>query len=213
MSGSPLERVQQDLDTIRAVLPTDFPYDRGSIALSLGASVCAILFALEAVPGWESTFRIVSFVAIAIHSVALCLWLRRVRSERGVRPQRWAWGRQEALVVVAGLVALILYAVLMRLIAPGADRWDFAVWRGQLLGPGLFAFGTAMIIPGIVRSERRSFLGWGIALAGTGIAAPWLSSPAAVRAVAGAALAVGGVVSALTLWVQLQQWEALHGRH
>lgn len=213
MSGSSLERVQKDLDTIRATLPTDFPYDRGSVALSLGASVCAILFALRTVPGWDSTLTTVLLVAIATLSVAACLWLRRARNERGVRPQRWILGRQEALAVVISLVALVLYAVLMLFIASAKDEWDFTAWRGQLVAPGLFAFGTATIILGIVRSERRSFLGWGIALAGMGIAVPWLASPAAVRVVVGAALAVGGAVSALTLWVQLRQREALHGRH
>jgi hypothetical protein len=213
MSGSPLERVQQDLDTIRAALPTDFPYDRSSIALNVGASVCAILIALLAVPGWERTVNIVLLVALATLSVAACLWLRRARSERGVRPQRWVWGRQEALAAGTALVALVLYLVLTRFLASAADGWNFTVWRGQLFAPSLFAFGTAMLILGIVCWERRSFLGWGIALVGTGIAAPWLSSPAMVRAVVGAALAVGGAVSTLTLWVQLRQWEALHGRH
>jgi hypothetical protein len=213
MSGSPLERVQQDLDTIRAALPTDFPYDRGSIALNLGASVCAILFALRAVPGWDSTVPLVLFVALATLGLAACLWLRRARSERGVRPQRWAWGRQEALAAVTALVALVFYAVRTRFIASALEGWDFRAWRGQLVAPSSFAFGTAMIILGIGRSERRSFLGWGIALVGIGIAAPWLASPAMVRVVAGAALAAGGAVSSLTLCVQLRPGEAVHGRH
>jgi hypothetical protein len=211
MSGSPLERVQQDLDTIRAALPTDFPYDRGSIALSLGATACAILYALMAVPGWDSTLGIVTLVAVAALGIAACVWLRRARSERSVRPRRWAWGRQEALAVVTALVALIVYGLWTRFIAE--DGWDFMAARGQLLRPALFAFGVAMITLGIVRSERRSFLGWGIALAAAAVATPWLSSPAEVRAVTGAALTVGGAASTLTLWVQWRQWEARRGGH
>lgn len=213
MSDSPLERVQQDIDTIRAALSTDFPYDRGSIALSLGATVCASLYTLMAVPGWDSILAIVVLVAVATLCIVSYVGLRRARSERGVRPRRWAWARQEALAVFTALVGLVLYVLLTRLIASAPEGWDFAASRRQLLYPGLFAFGVAMITLGIVRSERRSFLGWGMALAAAAIATPWLASPAAVRAVVGAVLTVGGAVSTLTLWVQLREWEALRGGH
>jgi hypothetical protein len=115
--------------------------------------------------------------------------------------------------VVIALIAAVLYVLLTRFITSAPDGWDFTAWRGQLLCPGLFAFGFAMITLGIVRPERRSFLGWGIALAAAAIATSWLASLAAVRAITGAALTVGGAASTLTLWAQLRQWEAPRGGH
>jgi len=129
MNDSPLDRAQQDLDTIRSALPTDVPYDRGSIAMSLGAELCGVLFALRAVPGWDRALSIVLLVAVAMLALAACVWLRRARVGRGSQPQRWSWGRQEAVATAVALCALAAYALLIRWSAASRDEWNFERWR------------------------------------------------------------------------------------
>jgi hypothetical protein len=41
---------------------------------------------------------------------------------------------------------------------------------------------------------------------------PWLDSRAAFWVVGGVAMAIGGVVSSVVLWIQLRHWESMHGR-
>jgi hypothetical protein len=212
MNDSSLERAQQDLDTIRSALPTDFPYDRGSIAMGLGAALCSVLFALRAVPGWDGTLSIVLLVAVAMLVLAACVWLRRARVGRGGRPQRWSWGRQEAVSATVALVAAAAYALLARLSATAQDEWNFERWRGEFAGPGLFAFGVGALILGLGRSQRRSFLGWGAAMTVTAITLPWLDSRTTFWVVGGMAMAIGCVVSSVVLWIQLRHWERMHAR-
>jgi hypothetical protein len=212
MNDSSLDRAQRDLDTIRSALPTDFPYDRGSIAMSLGAALCSVLFALRAVPGWDGAFSMVLLAAVALAALAACVWLRRARDGRGVRPQRWSFGRQEALAGTVALGALAAYALLTRWSAQSQAEWNFERWRGELAGPGLFAFGVGTLILGVGRWERRSFLGWGAAMTVSALTLPWLDSRAAFWVVGGVAMAIGGVVSSVVLWIQLRHWESMHGR-
>src|SRR6185295_560778 len=96
MSSSPLERVQQDLDVIKATLPADFPYDRTSIALSALTGLGGVPFVLRAVPGWDRPMLIVLLMLVSGLLLAWGGWFRRVRAERGIRPRRWSWLREEA---------------------------------------------------------------------------------------------------------------------
>ena len=93
MNSSPLERVQQDLDVIKSAMPSDFPYDRGSIVLSAGAALCGVPLALRAVPGWDGAMLGI-LLALFAGLVLVCGgWWRRASAERGSRPRRWSWGR------------------------------------------------------------------------------------------------------------------------
>jgi hypothetical protein len=105
---------------------------------------------------------------------------------------------------------LAVYAVLTRWLAEGENGWNFHAWRTELAGPVLFAVGAGMLALGVARSERRSFLGWGLALLSIGLAMPWIPSRAAFWAVGGVALTLGGLLSTLILWRQLRQWEGAH---
>jgi hypothetical protein len=125
MSSSPLERVQQDLDVIKSTLPSDFPYDRGSIALSAVAGLGGIPFALQAVPGWGGAMLGVLVALIAVLMVAQAKWWQRARAERGIRPQRWSWGRQEALSSAVAVLSLIVYVLVTRWSAAADEGWSF----------------------------------------------------------------------------------------
>src|SRR5690242_6632389 len=114
MSSSSLERVQQDLDVIKSALPADFPYDRGSVALSVLAGLGGVPFALRAVPGWDRAMLGVLVTLIAGLMVAYGGWIRRARAERAIRPRRWSWGREEAVASAVAILGLIVYALLTR---------------------------------------------------------------------------------------------------
>lgn len=212
MNSTSLERVQQDLNVIKSALPADFPYDRASVVHSAVAALCGVLLALRAVPGWDGAMTVVLLMVIAGMVVASAGWLRRARAERGVRPRRWSWAREDAASGGIAVCALIGYALFTRRLVEADTGWTFAAWRGQLAGPALFAFGVGMSVLGVARSERRHFLGWGLALTVLGLAMPWISSRPAFWIAAGVAMASGGLASTLMLWWQLRRWEVGHVR-
>ena len=93
MSSSPLERVEQDLQVIKSAIPSDFPYDRGSLTISAAAALCGVPLALRAVPGWDGAMLGVLLALIAGLVLVSGRWWKRAYSERGIRPRRWSWGR------------------------------------------------------------------------------------------------------------------------
>jgi hypothetical protein len=212
MDTPSLERVQHDLDVVKSSLASDFPYDRGTLAISLAAALCGVPFALRAVPGWDSAMLVVLGAGLGGLVIGSANWFRRARSERALRPRRWSWGREEALAGLVAVLGLSLYAVLTRWNATEAG-WTFAVWRDRLAGPALFGFGNGMTALAFVRTERRSYLGWGLALAVLGAILPWVPSRQVFWAAAGSAMTVGGLISSVILWRQLRQWESTHGGH
>jgi hypothetical protein len=213
MSSSPLERVQRDLDLIKSTLPADFPYDRGSIVLSALGGLAGIPFALRALPGWEGPMLVVLVALFAGFVVAYAGWFRRARGERAVRPRRWSCGRDEAVASAVAVLGIIVYVLLTRRLATAEQEWSFAAWRGRLAGPVLFCVGIAMWALGAASHERRSYLGWGLALTALGLAVPWIASRSVFWLVGGAAMAVGGLVSTAILWRQVKQWEEAHAGH
>lgn len=210
MSDSSLERVQQDLKLIQSALPSDFPYDRGSVVLSAAAGLCGIPLALRAVPGWNLPMTGILLTLIGGLMVGCGFWLRRARAERGTRPLSWSWGRREALASSIAILGLIVYVVLARWTAVGEDSWSFGVWRGRVAGPALFAFGIGMIVLSVVRFERRSFLGWALAMVALGLAMPWIPTRPAFWGASGAAIFLGGLLSAVLLWWQLRKGEHVY---
>lgn len=208
MSSPSLERVQQDLNVIRSALPADFPYDRGNVVLNVLAGLPGIPLALRAIPGWNGAMLAAMGVLVAVLVVVYSGWLKRIRSERGVRPRRWSWNREETICSWIAVVGLVAYVVLTRWTASIHGDWNFDAWRGQIAGPALFAAGLGLVTLGSVRAERRSWLGWGLPVLAVAVAAPWLPTAAAFHIASGTAIACGGLLSASLLWRQVRAAEA-----
>lgn len=207
MSTPTLDRVQDDLNVIRSAISTDFPYDRGTVALNLLAGACGIPLALRAVPGWDRPMLLVLAVLIAVLFAVYGGWLQRIRSERSVRPRRWSWNREETVCSIIAIVGLVGYVLLTRWSVSQQGEWSFAEWRGQIAGPVMFGFGVALVTLAVVRVERRSGLGWGLPVLAVGLAAPWLQSAKAFHLVCGGAIFLGGLLSAAMLWRQVREAE------
>jgi hypothetical protein len=212
MNDSSLERVQRDLNLMKTSLAADFPYDRGSVVSSGIASLCAGFFAVRAIPGRESAATIGLYIAIVGLAAYSAAWWKRAGDRRGARPRRWKWGRQEATAAAAVILATGFYVVSRRMAASPVGL-SFVDWRDQLAGPLIFALGVGTTAASIVSPERRFFLGWGVALAGSALAMPWIDSLAGVRLVGGTAMALGGGVSTALLWIETRRREAAHGGH
>ena len=209
MNSSPLERVQQDLDVIKSTLQPDFPYDRGSMILNAVAGLCGVPLALRAVPGWDGAMLAVLLAFFVVLLVLFSGWVRRARAERGIRPRRWSWAREEIVSSAVAVLGLIVYVALTRWSA-AENGWNFNTWRDQLAGPVYFAFGIGLTALGVARPERRSFLGWGLTTTAVGLATPWIPSRQAFEVVGGLALLLGGMASAVLMWWQLRQREDAH---
>jgi hypothetical protein len=212
MESSTLERVQRDLDAMKASLSRDFPYDRRSVVLSATSALCGALYAMRVIPGWEAAMTAILLVVIAGLFVASGNWLRTASYERGSRPRRWSWGRQEAVAVGISIAALLAYVLALRLSTPDGEP-NIAAGRDQVAGPAFFCFGIAMLVLGVLRAERRSFLGWGVAMSMLGLVMPWVGSQTGAQLVIGTAMAIGGSLSTALLWRQLRQWETEHVSH
>lgn len=212
MNVPSLERVQHDLDVVKSSLVADFPYDRSNLATSLAAALCGVPFALRAVPGWDGAMLVVLTIGLGCLAIGTVSWFRRARAERAIRPRRWSWGREEAVASLVAVFGLTAYAVLTRWNATDAE-WNFIVWRDRLAGPALFGFGNGMTALALCRIERRSYLGWGLALVVLGASLPCVPSRQVFWAVAGSSITLGGLFSSALLWRQLRQWEIKHDDH
>jgi hypothetical protein len=211
--SSSLERVQHDLNVIRSALPSDFPYDRGNVSLSLLAGACGIPLALRAIPGWNRPMLMVLAVFFVVLFVAYGRWLQRIRAERAVRPHRWSWNREETVCSLIAALGLVAYVVITRWSAVVHGEWNFDAWRAQIAGPVLFAFGVGLVSLGGVQSVRRSWLGWGLPVLAVGAAAPWVTSVPAFHVMTGIAISLGGLISAAILLRQVREAEASHDAH
>ncbi|MFO1093208.1 MAG: transcriptional regulator [Planctomycetaceae bacterium] len=156
--------------------------------------------ALRAIPGWNGPM----LVALGALFVVLCLicggWLRRIRSERSLRPRRWSWNREETICSWIAVLGLVVYVLLTRWTASIHGDWNFDAWRGQIAGPALFAAGPCSRHAGErMRNGAAGSAGdcrcwpWQWSRRGSPLG-PRSTSPAESRC------ACGGLLSAALLW-------------
>jgi hypothetical protein len=210
MAEVKLDRLQADLEIVKAALAADFPYDRTHVCNNLLAALGGVLVALLSLEAWAPVVRSLLFAYFAGGAVLYAWQQRRFYGLRRDRPRMWNWNRQELVASAIAMVAILAYVFWVRSLAESRGTWSFAAWRDQMAGPILFFAGVAFFVICGMRAERRSGLGWAVCLSIAGLIIPWCEKAGQVHLSAGLAILAGGTLSAAILLWQMRRWEAEH---
>jgi hypothetical protein len=210
MNTADLNRVQDDLNVMRAALGGEFPYDRRHVGQSLVVAGAGVIIGLTAIPEWRPLMR---SVLVAYFMALMVLWywqFRQIESEQATRPRAWSWTRRETRGSLLAIGLLVPYVLMMRLLVDQRGEWSFLAWRDYVVGPTLFFVGVAVSSVSIATRERLSWLGWGIAAVLGGLIIPWCQTYTQTSLILSSMITFGGLASAVILHRQIREWEITH---
>jgi len=165
VQNNEIQRLQDDLSTMRQAIRLDKAYDKGDIA----ATLLLGLGALIAMPIFEFTSwnrRLVLAVALTPGLLAFSLRYATTRRIRAERPQLW---NEYKLSVISAICVI-----------PTAVGW---MWWSEQFGTARQAAGSAIVFcigvvlagVGVLDSNRRTYLFGGVPMIAFGLAIPWLT--------------------------------------
>ena len=187
MSTDEIQRIQNDLTTIRQAITNDKPYDRGDIL----PSVVIGMGALIAIPMLQFLSpRICVLLAIA---PGIALWFIRyfqARNQQAVRPVLWLeykWGLVASAVITFAIIGWIWWSQ------------QFGISRVAVGSLALFSIGIAGCLTGFIDSNRRTYLLSGIITLIFGVLMPTLDQNQ-IPIVGLTILAIIGFGTAAMIW-------------
>ena len=126
MSTDEIQRIKDDLATMRQAVTKDKPYDRADIFPSLAMGVGGLI----AIPMLQSGInpRLCIFLVLVPGLVWCCVRYFQVRNQRAVRPVLWAEYKWSFVALAISLPALF--------------GW---MWWSEQFGANRFTVGTAML--------------------------------------------------------------------
>jgi len=190
MSQVPLERVREDLETIRTAIGVELPFGRSEVLANIWTAACGLLVALWSLLA-PSEYRGTAVVL----DLAVLGWLwcsYHARRHRGVRP--WTWREHKLGLLGAAIVTPCLVAYML---------WErhLGMPREMVGAAALFSVGLGVLLISLVDQRRRYYLGGALALMTWGVSFPLLAPPQIIMA-AGIVLAVAGISAAV-----VQTWQ------
>jgi hypothetical protein len=191
MSQADLNRLRDDLETVKRAAGVGLPFGREDVRASLWCALCGVLVSTWALLGpWE--YRWVVAIPLALAALGGVRAYRRAHRERGAEPVRW---REHRLAGAAALVAVPLALAYM--------LWErqVGVPRQFIGAASVFFLGVGLLIFAVLDRRRRPYAGGAIPLMAFAAAIP-LCSPAQVVIAAGLCWAAGGIATA-----GLQAWQ------
>jgi hypothetical protein len=172
MNQPHLDRVREDLQTMRNAAGFDLPFGQFDVLSNVWIGCCGLFITLCAVAApWE--YRGVLALPLGL-AVAGAAWAGvRARRERGDRPA--GWREHKSGLVAAGIVTPLAVAYM---------RWErhLGLPRETVGAAALFFIGLALLVIGILDRRRRHYLGGALALMPYGIVLPSLAPPQVVAA-------------------------------
>lgn len=202
MNQANLNRLQDDLETMKRAAGVDLPFGREDIRAALWCAASGALVSVWALLGpWEYRWVVAIPLALAVFC-GIRAYLR-AHHERAAAPVRW---REHRLAAIAALVAVPL--------GIGYMQWERQVGLPrQFVGAAsVFFVGVGLLIFAALDRQRRHYAGGAIPLMAFAVAIPFCS-PAQVVIAAGLCLALGGGATAgLQAW-GLRKHGNDHGTH
>jgi hypothetical protein len=209
MPSEPLQRIQEDLATVKAALGTELPYDRSHVALYLLGSGLGVLLAGLPLLGLGVYVRPVLFVYVGLLVAAWLAQIRHLRTRRAAAPALWRWGRKEAVASLVAIALLVGYVVWAATLARWQGQWGLreAVAMASAV---LFFLGTFGCMWVAVDRRRWHLLGGAAALVAGGALLPLCATREQFYVLVGAMVFAGGMSSGLLLLWQLRRHEVGH---
>jgi hypothetical protein len=209
MSSEPLQRLQDDLATVKAALGTELPCDRSHVAIAfLGAGLGIVLDGL-ALLGLEAHVRPVLCTYIGLMLAAWMIQLRHLRTRRAEAPALWRWGRKELAGSLVAIVLLVGYVVWVAELARRQGHWGLRE-AFALASSVCFFLGAAGCAWVAVDSRRWPTLAAAATLVAAGAFLPLCETRRHFYLLVGSMLFLGGVLSGLLLRWQIRRHEVDH---
>ena len=190
MSETELNRVRDDLATIKQAAGLELPFGKEDVRLSLWSAVIGVFVTACAVfSPWE--YRLVVFVPIGMATLITVRAGRKARQQRTKQPSRW---REQRTAGIAVLVFLPL--------AIGYKYWERELGMPrEMAGAAIvFFFGVGVLVAAVIEKKRLYYAGGAIPLMAFGISIP-LCTPQQVMIAAGLCWITGGLaVAAIQSW-------------
>jgi hypothetical protein len=191
MSQPDLDRVRNDLETIRNAAGVGLPFSRDDVRTGLWCAACGLLICAWAVIGPRES-RWLLYIPLSIAVLACAHSYVTARRKRHHEPVRW---REHRLSIIASAVAVPA--------AIGYLFWErhVGVPRGMSGAASVFFIGVGLTVFAMLEPRRRYFLGGAIPLMAFGLAIP-LCSPSGIVMAGGLCMAVGCFGGAV-----IQSWQ------
>jgi hypothetical protein len=209
MPSDSLERVQQDLSTLRAALNDELPCDGSHVLMNFLGAVLALPLLMVPLFGWEAYLRPVAWGVVLILACAWSAQLRYLRARRAEAPALWRWSRKEMIGSLVAIVLLVGFIIYVAAVGTQRGNWDSQAW-GLLGGTIFFLLGTFSLVWIAIDRPRWPGLGWAVTLLAAGALMPWCDARERFLLL-GAILGLGGLSSGLLQWWQLRRMRVNHG--
>ena len=188
MSTDEIQRIEDDLATMRQAVTKDKPYERADIFPSLAIGVGGLI----AMPMLESGInpRLCILLGLAPGLVWWCVRYFQARNQRAARPVLWAEYKWNLVVFAALLPALL-----------GWMWWSeqFGASRSSVGEAMLFCVGIVTGLIGCIDPNRRAYILGGISLTVFAVLLPTLD-PKLIPFASCVFLAVYGFIGAAAIW-------------
>lgn len=156
MTSSELDRLRDDLSTIRAVTGVDLPFERFDVRITLVIGCCALLPAIVGAAGVQSRWLLLGSAVPFLASMIIGL-IRNYRTTHPSKPCPHEKRKEYRIGVPVMLACLLLLA-------------GFRIWATSAGAPAevangsvLFFLGLLLLIEGLYSSGRRSAVFPGVA--------------------------------------------------
>ena len=188
MSTDEIQRIKDDLATMRQAVTKDKPYERADVFPTLAYGVGGLI----AIPMLQSGMnpRLCILLVLVPGLVWCCVRYFQVRNQRAVRPVLWAEYKWSLVVLTIILPALL-----------GWMWWSeqFGASRSAVGEAILFCAGIVTCLIGFIDPNRRAYLLSGISLTVFGVLLPTLD-PKQIPFASCVFLAVIGFIGAAAIW-------------
>lgn len=192
MEGNELSRVQSDLNVIRQAAGDGLPFGREDVHASLWFAAGGALIVIWAcLTSWDFRWVVLAFLGMA--GIGLARSLTAAYRQRSTQPVRWRENRVGIQLGVMGGVLAVGYVGWEMLVGTPAET------RGAA---SVFFVGGTLLLFAFTQYQRLYLLGVAIPLIAFGMAIPFCQATQEVRALAGVAGLIGGVLTAA-----IQSWQ------
>jgi hypothetical protein len=209
MQSEPLQRVQDDLATVKAALGTELPFDHSHVALYFLGAGLGLVLAGMLVLGLGEYVRPALLGYIGLMLLAWLAQVRHLHAGRALKPSLWRWGRKEVTGSLVASVLLVGYVVWVATLARWQGQWTrreaFA-----LASAVLFSIGAAGCVWVVIDRRRWHVLGCAAALVLAGLLLPLCETLDQFYLLVGGLVFLGGLSSGLLLLWQLRRHEVSH---
>jgi hypothetical protein len=197
-----IDRVRNDLKTLRRAAGLDLPFGRDDIRTNLWVAACGVLVAAwSALAPWEHRGMLALALAPAI---AGALWsARAAHRQRATRPGPW---REHRMGILATLI-LLPFVV-------GYMAWEkrLGIQREMAGAAAVFFVGVATLVVALTDRRRLSYLAAAVPLMAYGVVIPLLTRQQVIVA-GGVCMTVACLSAAAIQTVQLRRAGEADGPH